>query len=285
MSEPLTKTSYVDKNLIDENGRMEMPSLVNHAQNLNSYDWLQWFEDRLHGRDQLLPLDPRQDDEPEFLFIELIPMLGIARGTAEKGLQITLNRAISAPWHDKPLAGLFFMVESLRVTLCVSTLLRYLEAPFSNNKPRSLKQEPYSRAISALAALQSKQPERRIVDIEYWKKWTGQNQVDFLSPAIRGLIHTMPQIASPLLKSFNWKNWENSELAEALLDDLELFFLSTRPSEAAIFWLDSVALHQPEFRDAMFSILPDIGNIDAWTKQSFAVIRRTTTYMYEHRRA
>jgi len=248
-----TKPAYAKA--IGKKGRIDLTAI----QFFTTPQWEEWIVDRLHGRDFLVPFDPRQGEDPEFLFIDLMQQLGKARDTAEYAIDNVLNLALQAQWEDAPLASLFYMVECLHVSNCIQALQRYLDEPF---KKSSL---PLARALAALAQFDKEYP----VTFEDWRKWTGHAPDVLLPECFSSLIDTNPDMAIRLLGAAEWTDWQDSTLVEALLDELEIHFLSTPPDEPTLAGLRDFAVSCPEFREAMFSILPEDGDIHGWSRKLF----------------
>lgn len=263
MSAKIRKKSAYAKAL-GKKGRIDLTAI----QYFTTPQWEAWIIDRLQGHDLLVPFDPRQGEDPEFLFIDLMLQLGKARETAEYAIENVLNLALQTHWEDAPLASLFYMVERLHVNNCIPALLRYLDAPFK------MSVLPLARALVALAQFDKGYP----VTFEDWWKWTEHAQDDLLPECFSSLIDINPDMAIRLLGTAEWTEWQDSTLVEALLDELEIHFLSTRPDEPTMAGLGNLTHFCPEFREAMFSILPADGNINGWSRDLFPVFRRPTTF-------
>lgn len=238
----------------------------------NAEQWESWITDRLQGRDIVLPLDPRQGEEPEFLFIDLIPRLGKARETAECAIEDVLSRALAEHWADAPLAALFYLIEKLSIVSCVDALRRYLDAPFK------MSPAPYRRALSTMAEFAGEYP----IPFEDWRTWTKHDRENLLPGCFADLIDSQPEIAIRLLGTAKWDDWQNSPVVEALLDELEIYFLSTVPEPLVEAELVRFARDFPDFSEAVSTILPEVGNLNGWSIKLFLSSRSVGTLVNRH---
>lgn len=249
---------------LGEDGRIDLIAI----QFFTTPQWEEWIVDRLYGRDSIVQLDPRQGEDPEFLFLDLILQLGKARDSAEYAIKNTLDRALQSQWEDKPLASLFYMIERLHVSGCILTLLRYLDTPF---KMSAL---PYGRALAALAQFDKEYP----VTFKSWRRWVERDKENLLPQCFRRLINFNPDIAIRLLGAAGWTNWQESPLEKALLNELDIYFFSTPPNETTVAGLRRFADDYPGFRDAVFTVLPAVGNVTGWGRGFFPEISKPSTF-------
>jgi len=221
MSEPLsaTQTGYTEAIRWTEEEGYRLGNL----QYLTTPQWAEWIEDRLHHRDPFPGPDPRQDEDPEFLFIDLIPQLGLARRSAELAIEGLVASALTRPWQAGPLCGLLYLVERLRVVDCGVDIYVYLEQHCEPQPAASVGEaDPYARALAALAALEGNRP---IAEVAIWRKWARKNLTAYLPLCFSRLGETDPDKAFALLEK---TDFSDGELAEVLLDEIEVFILTSR---------------------------------------------------------
>jgi len=230
--------------------------LLESLQWLNSEQWSAWIVDRLHGRDSLLPMDPRQGETPEYLFAAWIPRLSApAKETAYIAIKDVVERAVSEPWAPWPLARLFYLVECLRITACERPLRRYLDQHYDPEREAVVRPfGPYGRALCALAAMEKERP---IAEVAAWKEWIANNPVAYLPLCFTRLSEYDPDRAFQLLEV---GDFAESELAKVLLDEIEVVARRSRMAPEWSRFLRELMSKNVALLPRIKEILPDTEN-------------------------
>lgn len=201
-------------------GRFDLDSL----RVLTAPRWQAWIADRLHHRDTFPGPDPRQGEEPEDLFIDLIPRLGAhARETAELGICAVLQDAIRDPWAPAPLSSLLFLIRQLKIGRCASSVLALAHQikPENGTPPPSggPSEDPYLQCLAALAVLQTSPNTDCLLSEEGWTDLITPNPNAYFASAFRVYTRLNPRKALQLLGQLDWTTTSDSigmELASFL---------------------------------------------------------------------
>ncbi len=187
-------------------GRFDLDSL----QRLTTPRWAAWVHDRLHRRDPFPRPDPRQGDGPEYLFLDLIPQLGIARKTAKLGICAALHHsATGKDWTGEALSGLFFLIRDLGVGHCASDVLAIARRLAPNRVGLSATKrtrDPYFQALAALSVLQGRDDANCRLGETHWRQLMEPNPPAYFAPCFRGLATTDPAAALSLLSVLDWSD-------------------------------------------------------------------------------
>lgn len=184
-----------------ESGELDLSSV----EELSRKELSQWIEVRLTGRDIDMPADPRQDETPHSLIVDIYP--GLKRSVREEIQYILLDflkefaAGQSPTWQGDAADELLMLAMRLDADDTIDFLLEAVES--QRFYPESLPEEDvdlHRRLLQALLTFEYRGSP------QFWEAQARLSLHRFGAVCFDGLAQTSPESAFELLPELSWSN-------------------------------------------------------------------------------